>query len=223
MRATLAAAAALSTLSVASVGRAEEAAAVTEPLALSADAGGRDASEGPPPRPYENTLVLDSSLGALAFLGQFGDVAPPAPWMHVQLGYELTKWLMVHGEGELAFTSTARSQAAPKTRVFSMFGFGGGARLTARFGRVGVYLQPGVGLLKADVPNNALGILGFRDAESLGLWFGARVGVEIYQIGRHFALGLTSQARLAQGFARAGAPGDTPLALDGGVALRYAF
>lgn len=227
MRATVAAAFGLSMLSVASAGRAEERPIAAEQIDLAADTRPSgtttEETEAPPPRPYEKSLVLDSSIGALAFLGQFGQIAPPGPWMHVQLGYELTRWLMVYGEGELAFTDTSRTQVAPKTRVFSIFGFGGGVRFTARFGRVGAYVQPGLGLLGADVPNNALGILGFRDAESLGVWLGARAGVELYQINRHLALGLTSQIRTAQGFTRTGASRDTPLALDAGVALRYAF
>lgn len=239
MRARLVAASALlSSLSLASPARADEAAALESatPAAgpridLTRDTRPEAAedvtavpAEAPPPRPYDKTLVLDSSLGAVAFLGQFGKVAPPGPWLHVQLGYELLRWLMLYGEGELAFTDTSNRQAAPKTRAFAIFGFGGGARLTVRFGdRFGAYLQPGLGLLKADIAHNALGVLGFRDAESLGIWLGGRIGVEYYQLDRHLALGLNTQLRLAQGFAKLGASRDTPLALDGGVSLRYAF
>src|SRR5262245_8615284 len=81
--------------------------------------------EAPPPPPYKKTLVLDSSIGAIGFLGQFGKVAPWGPWMHTQLGYELLKWLMLFGEGELAFTDTSNRQSQPGTRAFPIFGFGG--------------------------------------------------------------------------------------------------
>jgi hypothetical protein len=166
----------------------------------------------------------DPTVGAIAFLGQFGKVAPPGPWMHIQVGYELLKFLMVYGEGELAFTDTSRREDPPKSRVFPLFGFGGGARLTIKFtDRFGVYLQGGLGAMKADIGNNALGILGFRDAESLGLYLGARLGVEWYQIDRHFALGLNGGLRTPQGFAKTGAGSDTPLAIDGGASIRYAF
>jgi hypothetical protein len=181
-------------------------------------------AEAPPPPPYKKTLVLDSSIGAMAFLGQFRKVAPPGPWMHVQLGYELLKWLMLYGEGELAFTDTSGTQPPPRTRAFPLFGFGGGARFTVRFtDRFGVYAQGGLGAMKADIATNALGILGFRNAESLGLYLGSRLGVEWYQIDRHLALGLNAGIRLAQGFVKTGASLDTPAAVDGGVALRYAF
>ncbi|MDF2693988.1 MAG: hypothetical protein K0S65_2371 [Labilithrix sp.] len=180
--------------------------------------------EAPPPPPYKKTLVLDSSIGAIGFLGEFGKVAPPGPWMHLQLGYELLRWLMLYGEGELAFTDTSNRQDPPKTRVFALFGFGGGARFTIRFtDRFGIYAQGGLGMMKADVPTNALGILGFRDAESLGVYLGARLGVEWFQLDRHFALGLNAGFRTAQGFAKLGAGTDSPLALDGGLSLRYAF
>src|SRR5688572_30096163 len=56
--------------------------------------------EAPPPPPYKNTLVVDSTIGTIAFLGQFRKIAPPGFWLHTQLGYELFKWLMLYGEGE---------------------------------------------------------------------------------------------------------------------------
>jgi hypothetical protein len=180
--------------------------------------------EAPPPPPYKKTLVLDSSIGALSFIGQFGKVAPTAPWLHTQLGYELLPWLMVFGEGELAFTDTSGTQQPPKTRAFPILGFGGGARFTLRFtDRFGVYAQAGVGAMKADVAKRSLAILGFGDAESFGLYAAARAGVEWYQLDRHFALGLNFGIRQARGFAKSGGATDNALALDGGAALRYAF
>jgi len=178
----------------------------------------------PPPPPYRRTVVLDSSIGALAFLGQFGKVAPPAPWLHAQLGIEIFRWLMLYGEGELAFTDTGNRQPPPTTRAFPLFGFGGGARFTVRVTeRVGIYVQGGLGAMKAEIAENALGILGFRDAESLAPYFGGRVGVEWFQLDRHFALGIAAGARLAQGFARDGIGQDTPAAIDAAASIRYAF
>jgi len=181
--------------------------------------------EAPPPPPYKATVVIDSSIGALVFLGKFGKTAPPAPWIRTQVGYEIFKWVMVFGEGELAFTDTSKSQDPPKTRAFPIFGFGGGARFTARFtDRIGAYLQGSVGAMKADIRTNALGIIGFKEAESLGIYFAGRVGVEWYQVNRHFGLGLTSGLRNATGFKqRGGGSNDTPLAFDAGASIRYAF
>jgi hypothetical protein len=180
-------------------------------------------AEAPPPPSYKKSLVVDSSLGALVFLGKFGKTAPPAPLLRVQLGYELFKWLMVFGDGELAFTDTSGSQDPPKTRAFPIFGFGGGARFTARFtDRFGVYLQGDIGAMKADIRRRALEIIGFKDAEDLGLYLGGRLGLEWYQLDRHFALGVTSGLRDATGFKRT-IGSDTPLAFDAGASIRYAF
>ena len=179
--------------------------------------------EAPPPEPYKKSLVLDSEVGALWFLGKFGKTAPAGPWMHTQLGYELFKWLMVFGEGELAFTDTSGTQDPPKTRAFPIYGFGGGARLTVRFtDRFGVYLQGSLGLMKADIRKNALDIIGFGKAESLGLYLGGRLGLEWQMIDRHFALGIASGLRDATGFKRS-IGSDTPLAFDAGASIRYAF
>ncbi|MBS2020617.1 MAG: hypothetical protein JST00_47625 [Deltaproteobacteria bacterium] len=191
--------------------------------ALAAEQPGVEPLEAPPPPPYKSTLVIDTSLGALTFLGRFGDVAPTAPWMHTQIGYELFKWLMFFGEGELAFTDTSRAQDPPKTRAFPIFGFGGGARFTARFtDRFGMYLQGSVGLMKADVKTRALRLIGYGDAEDLGFYTGGRLGVEWYMLDRHFALGLHGGVRFATNFQRQ-IGDDTPLALDAGAHIRYAF
>ena len=181
--------------------------------------------EAPPPPPYKKSLVLDTSLGALAFFGQFGKVAPPGPRVHTQLGYEIWKWFMVFAEGELSFTTTANAQPAPRTRAFPIFGFGGGLRFTARFTpRFGMYLQGSAGALKADVARNAFAILGYPDAESLGLYVGGRIGAEWYQLDRHFALGLSVGLRDTTNFAKqTGNGSDLPLAFDAGVSIRYAF
>ena len=181
-------------------------------------------AEAPPPPPYKKSVVIDSSLGALVFLGKFGKTAPPGPWLRTQVGYELFKWLMVFGEGELAFSDTSGTQDPPKTRSFPVYGFGGGARFTARFtDRLGVYVQGGLGAMKADIRKRALEIIGFKDAEKLGLFFGGRIGVEWYQLDRHFGLGVTVGMRDATGFKRTGGGSDSPLAFDAGASIRYAF
>lgn len=177
----------------------------------------------PPPRPYQKSVVLDTAVGAFGFAGEMGKVAPPGFWLHTQVGYEVFRWLMVLGEGDLGFTDTSNEQAPPQTRAFPIFGGGGGLRFTARFGeRLGLYLQGTAGGMKADIRVNALRNIGFGDAESLGLYYGGRLGVELYQVDRHLALGLTGGTKLAQGFTRTRGS-DTPLVIDGGLALRYAF
>ena len=180
--------------------------------------------EAPPPLPHKKGIVLDTSVGALGFMGQFRHIAPTAMWLHTQLGYEVLNWLMLFGEGELFFTDTSVSQDASKVHAFPVFGFGGGARATLHATeRVAFFGQVGVGAMKADVPKNTLRLLGYPDAESFNPAFGVRIGVEWYQIDRHMALGLSIGGRDAQGFAKLAARSDTPLMWDGGASIRYTF
>ena len=184
---------------------------------------GTEAESAPPPPPYRKGLVLDSSLGAHGFAGEFGHVAPPGFWLHTQLGYEFFRWFMLFAEGDLYFSDTSQGQDESKSRAFPIFGFGGGPRLTARFTeRFALYVQGSVGMLKADVPSHALAILGFGNAESFGAYAGGRVGVEYYQLDRHLALGVNVGVRDATGFKKT-IGSDLPLLWDSGVALRYTF
>jgi hypothetical protein len=180
--------------------------------------------EAPPPLPHHKGIVLDASLGMLNFVGEFRHVAPTAFWLHTQLGYELFESLMLFGEGEMAFTDTSEAQDETKSHVFPIFGFGGGARFTIHFtDRVAMFVQGQLGAMKADIGVNELGTLGFKSAEALGLYFGARLGVEWYQIDRHFALALEGGARDALGFKKQIGGADTPIMWDLGPALRYTF
>jgi hypothetical protein len=181
-------------------------------------------AEAPPPRPRKKGVVLESNLGVLGFGGQFRHVAPPAYWLHAQLGYEVTDWLMLFGEGELAFTDTSESQDESHAMSFSVFGFGGGARATLHTSaRVALFGQAEIDALAANVPHNSLAILGYRSAESIAPSFGVRLGVEWYQIDRHLALSAQIGGRDATGFAKVGAGGDTALMWDASLAIRYTF
>jgi hypothetical protein len=169
-------------------------------------------------------LVLESTVGVLGFAGKFRNVAPPAYWMHTQLGFELFSWLMLFGEAELALTDTSESQDPSQSYAFPMWGFGGGARVGMRVKDFGGFVQADVGALAASVPHNALANLGFRKAESLGAQFGGRVGFEWYQKDRHFALCAQGGVRDAQGFSREYAAGsDVALMWDAAGGLRYTF
>jgi hypothetical protein len=183
-----------------------------------------DLSAPPPLRPRHKGVVLETQLGILGFAGRFRNVAPPAYWLHTQLGLEVLPWLMVFGEAELAFTDTSESQEESHTAAFPMWGFGGGARVTVpATERVAFYVQGEAGALTAIVPHDTLAVLGFRQAESLNPSFGGRGGVEWYQVDRHLALFASGGPRIAQGFSRVLTSGDTPLMWDVGGGLRYTF
>lgn len=180
--------------------------------------------EAPPPRPWSKGVVVEGSAGVLGYFGAFRRLAPPAFFQRIQAGYELFDWLMVFGGGELAFTDTSVSQDASKVRAFPIWGFDGGARLTMRpFERVGIFAQGDVGLMKADVPANALAVVGFPKTESLRPFFGGRIGVEWYQLDHHLSFGIAGGPRLATGFERSFGKGDTPVMWDAAITLRYTF
>ena len=188
------------------------------------DAARAALDEAPPTRLRRKGLVLESTLGVLGFAGQFRHVAPPAYWLHAQLGYELLSWLMLFGEGEVAFTDTGQSQDESHTMAFPLFGFGGGARATFHASpRFAVFGQGAIDGLAAKVPHNALGILGFRNAETLAPAFGLRIGVEWYQIDRHLALSAQLGGRDASGFAKVAAASDAPIMWDAALGMRYTF
>ncbi len=195
-----------------------------KPLDAPSDVGPEGLVEAPPPRPRRKGLVLESTLGVLGFAGQFRHIAPPAYWLHALLGYEAFDWLMVFGEGELAFTDTSESQDPSHTKAFPLWGFGGGARATFHATpRFAAFVQGEIDALAADVPHNALTVLGFRNAETLAPSFGARIGVDWYQIDRHLALTAQVGARDATGFAKVVATSDTPIMWDGALGLSYTF
>ncbi len=178
---------------------------------------------GPPLRPRHHGLVLEQTLGVLGFAGQFRHVAPTAYWLHMQLGYEVLPWLMLFGEGELGYTDTSEAEDPSHVKAFAIWGFGGGARATLHAtDRVAFFAQASVDALGANVPHDTLAILGYRDAESLDASFGARVGVEWYQIDRHLALDLQVGIRDAQGFQKF-VGNDLPLMWDAGAGFRYTF
>jgi hypothetical protein len=183
--------------------------------------------EAPPPRPRHKGVVLETTTGMLAFAGDFRHIAPPAYWLHGQLGYEIFPWLMIFGESELALTDTSEAQGESQTMSFPIFGFGFGPRGTVHLtDRVALFLQGSIGWLEAIVPRDSLAVLGFPNAEALNLSFAGRLGVEWYQVDRHLALVAQGGIRDAQGFARNefGFPSnDTPLMWDIAIGLRYTF
>ena len=185
---------------------------------------GTEADAAPPLRPRHKGLVLESTLGVLGFAGQFRHVAPMAYWLHMQLGYEVVPWLMLFGEGELAYTDTSEAEDFSHLTAFSIWGFGGGARATVHAtDRVAFFGQLSADALGANTPHDSLAILGYRDAESLNASFGARGGLEWYQLDRHMALSLQVGVRDAQGFQKFLDNSDFPLMWDAAAGFRYTF
>jgi hypothetical protein len=172
----------------------------------------------PPPPPRKRGLVLESSLGALGFLGKLGNVSPTASMLHAQLGYEPLRWLMVFVEGDLSFTST---RYITPSRGYAIYGLGGGGRLTAPLSeRVAIYAQGDIGVMETS--SDLLHSYGFDKAENWHLYFGGTGGIEWYQVDPHYALAVNGGVRKITGFERM-VGSDSALSWLGAVALRYTF
>jgi hypothetical protein len=172
--------------------------------------------------PRRHGVVIEGSAGALGHLGNMREVSPAAPWFRLQLGYELFDWLLLFGQGDVAFSSTSFAQRPPDKRSYALFGFGAGARLSWQaFSAVGFYLQADGGL--ASVDEDVLATYGYPDADRLRPFVGAAVGVDWFQLSPHYALSISGGARdYFQNFERVYGT-RPPIAWLGGVAIRYTF
>lgn len=188
-----------------------------------ADVADSDTDLSPPELPpRRHGLTLEGSAGALGHLGNMREVSPVAPWFRLLIGYELLDWLMLFGQGDLAFASTSFAQRPPDKRSYALFGFGAGARLSWQaFSAVGFHLQADAGV--ASVDEDVLATYGYPDADRMRPYAGASLGVDWFQLSPHYALSINAGARdYFQNFERVYGT-RPPLVWLAGVAIRYAF
>lgn len=187
----------------------------------STDQGGGD-EEVPPPPPRHRGLVVESSVGALGHVGPLRNVSPTSPWFLLRVGYEPFEWLMLFGEADVSFATTAYASPPPPPRAYWLYGFGGGVRFTFGLGDdFGLFLQGSVGGARVS-EENVLSIYGYENADEMNAYFSGLVGFEWYQVNPHLGLGLHGGVRQYNGLERELAS-DGPLAWVSAAALRYAF
>ena len=183
---------------------------------------GTSADEVPPPPPRRRGLVVESTVGALGHIGPLKHISPTAPWFGVRVGFEPLRWLMVFGEADVAFASTAYANPPPPPRTYWLYGFGGGVRFTLGIGeRIGVFLQGSAGGARIS-EQDILRIYGYDEASSTSAYFSGLLGFEWYQVNPHLALALHGGVRQYNGLQRDRAS-EGPLAWVSALALRYAF
>ncbi len=186
------------------------------------DTGSGEAPEVPPPPPRHHGFVVESSIGAMQHLGPLKNVTPLAPWFHLQFGFEPVKWAMIFGEGDITLQNTSYAHPPPDPRTFTLFGFGGGVRLTIKpTDRFGIYVQGSIGA--SEVTNDSLYTYGYHDSTSLGPYFGGGLGLEWYQIDPHYALALNGTLRDYNSVLDRQLSSQPALALIVAAALRYTF
>jgi hypothetical protein len=180
-----------------------------------------DAPEAPPPPPRRHGLTVESSIGAQQPLGALSHVSRTSPWFHAAFGWEVTHWFMVLAQVDLSLTSTSLANPPPDPRGYAVWGLGGAGRFGFEpFRNIGLYAQGEVGI--SDATTDVLATYGYKNADSVGLYFGGLAGLEWYQVSPHYALGLQGGARVYPNLARS-IGGDTAISLLGAAALRYTF
>lgn len=183
---------------------------------------GSDEAEAPPPPPRKQGFVLESSVGVFGQAGHLKTISPVAPWFGLRLGFEPLRWLMVFAESDLFVASTGYAHPPPPPRSYAFFSFGAGVRLTFKpVDRFGVYLQGSLGAGRAT--EDVLEIYGYPHAEELGLYQGAELGLEWYQINPHLALAVHGGVRNYPRTLKRQNDSQPPLGWLSGLSLRYTF
>lgn len=181
----------------------------------------------PPPAPRHRGISLESSLGALGFLGAAGEVSPLSPWLGVRLGLEPWRWLAVFATADVTFSSTSLASPPPPPRSYRLYAFGAGLRVTPWSGeRFGVFAEGDAGLCWVD--SDILEVYGFPSSTSLEPFVDGRLGVAWYPVNPHVSLTLSGGVRGYLGTFRSdpaisGSSTSTGLSILSAVALRYTF
>ena len=143
--------------------------------------------EAPPRPPRERGIVVGTTVGALGHLGEMQHISPTAPWFHVQLGWDIGRWVTLLALTDVAFATTSYARPPPDPRGYALYAFGIGARVTFDLGEwYGLFLQGELGV--AEVSEDVLSSYGYDDADSLNPYFGANAGFKWYQVSPHYAL-----------------------------------
>lgn len=186
------------------------------------DTGSDKVPEVPPPPPRHHGLVVESSIGALQHLGPLKNISPLSPWFQLQLGFEPAKWVMLFAESDISPSSTSYAHPPPDPRTYTLFGFGGGVRLTVKpTDRFGIFAQGSIGVAKAT--NDSLVTYGYVDSTAFDPYFGGGLGLEWYQIDPHTALALHGDLRDYNNILDRTHSSQTALALIISAAMRYTF
>jgi hypothetical protein len=165
--------------------------------------------------------VLETGAGAVFQLGALRHVSPPSPWLQVHLGYEVAEWFMVLVNADLTLADTSYAARPPEPRTYAHYAVGAGGRFQFRLASwLAAHAQLELGI--SEVTEDVLEQYGYRQADSLGFHYGARLGLEWLQVNPHLALGAQGTLRNYSGLDRAN-NADAPLAAIGALTLRYAF
>lgn len=168
---------------------------------------------------YAHGFFVEGSVGARGFIGGVGRVSDPGLWIALRFGYEIFDWLWVSAVAEASIHQT-HAPAPPARAAFELVGALGEVRLqvnpTAEFA---MWLGGQVGIIVSST--DVLNVYGMQAASSVGLAYGAEIGLEVHFHSRHMSLGLLGGVRMAPSLN--GFDGEVAVGIHGAPYLRCVF
>jgi len=142
-------------------------------------------------RPASRGYFAEASVGGTGFVGEKAVYTSAGPAVELRTGYDLFPWLSV-GVRLGGSTHEATVPPPPEGEYFQLYGAAAELRLQYRFGRIGLFLEGGVGLTM--ISSNVLAKVDITTpTDDRTASYGAGAGVEYQLLNRHYALGIAGQ------------------------------
>jgi opacity protein-like surface antigen len=156
----------------------------------------------------------EGGLGAVGFLPSTNQDAAVGPAIDLRFGRDLFSWLSV-GIFAAASTHQATLPPPPTGQYFQLYRMGADARLSARFGSIGIFVEGELGA--AVISTNVLDqVMITKPGSYTSLALGGGAGVEYQLENRHYGIGLAGDAAIEPQFA-------SIKAVDVRLYLRYTY
>lgn len=165
-------------------------------------------------RPASRGYYAEAGVGATGFVGEKAVYAEAGPALDLRAGYDLFPWMSL-GIRLSASSHEATVPPPPDGEYFQLYGGAFELRLQYRYGRIGFFVDGGVGATL--ISSNLLAkVAVLEPTEDRTLSFGAGGGLEYQLLNRHYAFGIAGQWTLLQDF-------DSLSNVGGRAYLRYTY
>lgn len=165
-------------------------------------------------RPASRGYYAEAGIGAKGFVGDKATYTEVGPSLTLRTGYDLFPWLSL-GVRLGASSHEAAVPPPPEGEYFQLYSAAADMRLQYQYGRVGFFLDGGIGATR--ISSNVLAkvaVLG--PTENVTLSFGGGAGIEYQLVNRHYALGIGGQWTILPDF-------DSLAYVGGRAFLRYTY
>jgi hypothetical protein len=168
---------------------------------------------------FSRGLYLESHLGGRGFVGGLGKLSSPGLLARVDLGFELTSWLMLGGAVELSLHES-NAPAPPASSNFQLFDALVQLRLQLPLSvRAMPFIAAEGGVDWSS--GTLLAAYGVDRARKIDLTYGGSVGFDWHLLSRHHSLGVLAGARLYPNLTGLG--GERTIGIHSAVYLKYVF